>query len=589
MPSIDAQRVCLIRVVGKDGRRESFGSGFLCDGRRVVTCAHVVLEDLGAEIEVRLLSEIHSSVRSAKVTWLAPANELDAAVVELDDEVEGIEPIQWGRFDRSAALDAEFWGFPRATKTRSGGGVQRVDAHVEARLTKGGLARGQLELQPEGEPRSADGWKGMSGAGVLVGGRLVGVFAEGTVEAGGRRVWAVPATRILEHSDARAALGNPLAERVPPRATWQEALGDFFLDFYDAYRLRNFLHRQARPVHDALAASEPGEDFAELVTVVIRLLESMNLVNEQLLRNLEGRGRYTAQVGPIRALWRAQRAPGERTPEPPGSVTGAASPTTVPSPARDRPTHTSVVLDRIRQWGHILKACAEDDRDLLFLVHASREQDLDVFMQRIRDFLEEECSRRHRVLTVEQQADHTRARTQEDWERQFIRATRAGTPPLGFAIQRDAKRGALLFLVEDRGGPLRDLDEPAVRGLHQFLRDRLSGALATSGKSKPVRVVIPIEQSDEKSRLHKELLTLLASVGRRGPLHVEPPLELHFPSQKDVEDHINADDVFRNIDGPTRERCLTVYREVAASPGRSLQELGDRLHEILFKWESDRW
>ena len=255
---------------------------------------------------------------------------------------------------------------------------------------------------------------------------------------------------------------------------------------------------------------------------------------------------------------------------------------------RRLPTHTSIVLAHVRQWGHILKACAEDERDLLFLVHASREQNLELFMQRIRDFLEEECSRRHRVLTVERHADHTRARTQEDWERQFIRATRAGTRPLGFAIQRDAKRGALLFLVEDRGGPLRDLDEPAVRGLYQFLRDRLSGALATSGKSKPVRVVIPIERSDERSRLHEKLLTLLASVGRRGPLHVEPPLELHFPSQEDVEEHINADDVFRNIDGLTRERCLTVYREVAASPGRSLQELGDRLHEILFKWESDR-
>jgi hypothetical protein len=99
-----------------------------------------------------------------------------------------------------------------------------------------------------------------------------------------------------------------------------------------------------------------------------------------------------------------------------------------------------------------------------------------------------------------------------------------------------------------------------------------------------VRVIIPIERGDDEEQ-HRRTIASLTELNRP-ILQVEPPLELHFPTLQDVDDHINADSIFKTLDEPTRAQCRRIYHEVEADPQRSLQLLGDRLNPILFGWET---
>ena len=180
----------------QDERSESFGTGYLLAPGLVLTARHVV-EGL-VSIQARLLEGDEDGLpgrigprQEATVAWSGGAD-LDLALLAPAD---GSVPFRAGarsdivaRVADRAAVRVDALGFPRAMDTPTHADTLHVEAKVNAWT---GLRGSSLLMEvTTARPDAADQWKGMSGAAVFSGDRIVGVveavparLAEGTLRA----------------------------------------------------------------------------------------------------------------------------------------------------------------------------------------------------------------------------------------------------------------------------------------------------------------------------------------------------------------------------------------------------------------------
>ena len=179
-----------------DARSGRFGTGYLVAQGLVLTARHVV-EGL-VSIQARLLEADEDGLpggigprQEATVAWSGGAD-LDLALLAPAD---GSVPFRAGagsdmiaRIADRAAVRVDALGFPRAVDTATHADTLHVEAQVSAWT---GLRGPSLLLNvTTARPDGADQWKGMSGAAVFAGDRIVGVveavparLAEGTLRA----------------------------------------------------------------------------------------------------------------------------------------------------------------------------------------------------------------------------------------------------------------------------------------------------------------------------------------------------------------------------------------------------------------------
>lgn len=257
----------------------------------------------------------------------------------------------------------------------------------------------------------------------------------------------------------------------------------------------------------------------------------------------------------------------------------------------DEPLHTSIVLNRLLQWHALVDQCSSRQEHLAFLVHGTKEQDLHLFMERIRLYLSEECRLIHRVRKVQRTSDRTPARSAEEWQRCLIRATQARSGELDFILASEAASAPVLFLFADADGPLRQFDEKAAGGLVRLLASRVSPALESLTANKklrnPVRFVIPIEHPPIDRAEDPAVKALASGLAGLSGLRLERVLELGFPEWPDVLIHIERWHL--SADESTRAQCEAIHREIAASPGRSIMRLGNALHDVLVASDEKGW
>ncbi|MGS2648682.1 trypsin-like peptidase domain-containing protein [Streptosporangium sp. LJ11] len=213
-------------------QRWSVGSGFLVGGRLVLTSAHVV--DGGGELTIRRLGAGESSGKhewSARLLLLGDRDVADLALIEVggegDRKIAGDIPLAgFSTIDRhtDAAMVVEgCWsvGFP-AFKTLyiDGAGPVRETAQIDGVIpTAEDLYSGLLTLRVSSAPRplppkeealGQSAWSGMSGAAVVVGGRIVAVVSEHHPRAGQSALTLTPISHI---------------NRLPDAGRWWRALG----------------------------------------------------------------------------------------------------------------------------------------------------------------------------------------------------------------------------------------------------------------------------------------------------------------------------------------------------------------------------
>ncbi|MFD4996830.1 trypsin-like peptidase domain-containing protein [Streptomyces buecherae] len=208
MRDLPDRAVEVVRVSRADGGVHYGGSGFLLTGELVLTARHVV--DDGA-YEYRVLRpEPRRGASAADVELVVPHGELDLALLVLDEAVDSLAPMRFGRLPQALdRLPFHAMGFPRYA--REAGRPRRRQAtgtiQLASRPGTGGLDLWHESAQPADLPGAGSPWEGFSGAAVLAprgpGPRaehlVVGVYTSHLTPAGAR---STIATRVDSLADA---------------------------------------------------------------------------------------------------------------------------------------------------------------------------------------------------------------------------------------------------------------------------------------------------------------------------------------------------------------------------------------------------
>ncbi|MGP4103571.1 nSTAND1 domain-containing NTPase, partial [Nonomuraea sp. KM90] len=217
---------------GSQARTEwQVASGFLIDGRHVLTSLHAVAD---GDIEVRRAIPWPDGPKTswrARVLLRGDVGHADLAVLAITEDAPaeiGLLPmIGFARVaDRTERLevveDCGAVGFPRFLERGHDATAVRQAAQVGGRIPVSqrpgpGLLTLQTGHRPEGPPLPSAGttlagsvWSGMSGAAVLAGDLVVGVVSEHAPRQGASDLTIVPITLI---------------DALPDRDAWWELLG----------------------------------------------------------------------------------------------------------------------------------------------------------------------------------------------------------------------------------------------------------------------------------------------------------------------------------------------------------------------------
>ena len=176
---VDRYRVCELYAAGPGA--EGSGSGYRVGGRLVLTARHVIAPALagpGGQLLVRPVEV--SGWLPARVEWQDA--DADAALIGIEDErwqaPTGESVLRWGELAGADPVPCAAVGFPSASVRPD---QVRDTAHVYGQLAPlGQLKAGRLDLDvASASPSAREGgspWAGMSGAGVIADGHLVGMI-----------------------------------------------------------------------------------------------------------------------------------------------------------------------------------------------------------------------------------------------------------------------------------------------------------------------------------------------------------------------------------------------------------------------------
>jgi hypothetical protein len=257
---VDRYRVCELYAEGPDAGGS--GSGYRLGDRLVLTARHVIAPALagpGSRVLVRPVGV--PGWLPARVAW-ADAG-ADAALIAVQDEgwqaPSGESVLRWGELAGSDPVPCAAVGFPWASVRPD---RARDTAHLYGQLAPlGQLKAGRLDLDvASASPSAREGgspWAGMSGAGVIADGHLVGVITVDPARYAGRLV-AVPTGRLLAGEGFRARLAEHgvRAEAAPVGAGWYLRLpGGLSVRLAPAYRP---VSRRFRPALPTLLRPEHG-------------------------------------------------------------------------------------------------------------------------------------------------------------------------------------------------------------------------------------------------------------------------------------------------------------------------------------------
>jgi hypothetical protein len=244
----DADRRAVEVYVPRRGGSFGAASGYLLDDGLVLTCSHVLdsaeVDDAGEIVmRVRLLG--HPEDWPAQPVWRrhdaarSRHTGVDAALLRMTDPAwrmpADLPALRWGRFVGSRPeVPVTATGFPSGMKTldAAGGLLFRDIAQISGTVNPGSRLKAErLEITvgtPVPSSSNAAGpvsrWSGMSGAGLLANGLLVGVVAVDTDGAlgSGTMLGAVPADTFVTDPGFLAYAGEIRLEPVELRPLLQD-------------------------------------------------------------------------------------------------------------------------------------------------------------------------------------------------------------------------------------------------------------------------------------------------------------------------------------------------------------------------------
>ena len=200
---------CVVEIHG--GPQGRHGSGYLLGSDLALTARHVV--DGLKETELRLLEPDELGFpgrvgkwQAAQVDWLSPESDLALLTPAAGREHfrKSIGPTTIGRLDGRAPVRVHALGFPRALLTPTHSDMLQLEASVNA--WSGARSEALLLDVKTTRPAEDAGWKGMSGAAVFAGDRLIGVIEAVPAKLDTSTLRATPTHALFDDSHASKAL-----------------------------------------------------------------------------------------------------------------------------------------------------------------------------------------------------------------------------------------------------------------------------------------------------------------------------------------------------------------------------------------------
>jgi hypothetical protein len=192
------------------GPRGQHGSGYLLAPGLALTARHVVAGLQFTELRLLEPDELGFPGRvgawqDARVAWASPDADLAllaAAESKTFRDLPGATTV--GRLDGRAPVRVHAMGFPRALAAPTHSDVLQLQASINA--WSGARSDALLLDVQTSRPAEDNGWKGMSGAAVFAGDRLVGVVEAVPTKLDGLTLRATPAYLLFADEPAGEVL-----------------------------------------------------------------------------------------------------------------------------------------------------------------------------------------------------------------------------------------------------------------------------------------------------------------------------------------------------------------------------------------------
>ena len=179
------------------------GSGVIVGSRHILTAKHVVTGFDRCRVRLTTAGVAHP----ATVTWRSP--DLDVALLITDDIIDSEASITVRTQDGPIAGDVywQAYGYPALYAKTPSESLQQEGGRTHAWAAGSVLP---LTLTIQGGPKGERALNGLSGAGVLIGGRVVAIITAFEKARQQERIDAIPLARFFGAADFRKAVGLPM-------------------------------------------------------------------------------------------------------------------------------------------------------------------------------------------------------------------------------------------------------------------------------------------------------------------------------------------------------------------------------------------
>lgn len=196
----DKHRLVLIQSVlqGDNGDKYLIGTGYFIKSDLILTARHVLSEGIPQRIRIRV-EEGAPLWRDADPIPVWENKAIDAAVIKVNDPIDGIELPDWLETPPETDVKWQSTAYPTAYKQKDDTGLERKTAGLSGIwYVQGGGGQGMPELDLGVDDEAAvEGWHGVSGAPVFVENKFIGIIKSTSKLFRGNRLLGVPIAQIL--------------------------------------------------------------------------------------------------------------------------------------------------------------------------------------------------------------------------------------------------------------------------------------------------------------------------------------------------------------------------------------------------------
>ena len=225
MAGFDPNRVVLVysRVnISGTNPRHLIGTGYFITNDIVLTACHVLSKGRPTELKVRAPNIKKFINAEPEPVWVN--DKVDAALIRVTKPLEGrVEPPLWGEtLGKDDDVEWKTVAYPVASTEETSNEIDWFSSGLEGTWHPlGGRGSGlrKLELGVEYPADDPEKWKGISGAPVFVGDKLIGIIKTVPQDFGGRRLWGSPIEQLLQEPGFQVAITPRWLEPFP-QGTW---------------------------------------------------------------------------------------------------------------------------------------------------------------------------------------------------------------------------------------------------------------------------------------------------------------------------------------------------------------------------------